>query len=166
MVRFVFLDVDGVLVTRRGLLLDFEENDPTLIFDSADHILFPIERSCLAALAAVLQEFDDCRVVVSSTWRLDPPSKSFLTRAFSEFGLASYLVGDTPNLPGFGRGTEILRWLETHAINSQNFVVIDDEHTNDFIRVGIGQRVVQTSIETGFTEVNAVQAIGLLGNGD
>ena len=65
----IFLDVDGVLALERSQTLDFEDGDPTLLFDES--CLVPLERACvreLARLAATAR----ARVVVSSTWRLVP----------------------------------------------------------------------------------------------
>ena len=49
--RFIFLDVDGVLVSRRCLDLEFDNGDESLIF--AEGLGYPLERACVERLAQI-----------------------------------------------------------------------------------------------------------------
>ena len=49
----LFLDIDGVLVTSRGLVCDFELTDDTLVHDPLDKHP-PLERRCLTELKKVI----------------------------------------------------------------------------------------------------------------
>ena len=83
----LFLDVDGVLVTSRGVCCNYETTDDTLICDP-NYRLPPIERRCLAQLSRILkhaQEKMNIKLVISSTWRADPSMFAFLKFALDQY---------------------------------------------------------------------------------
>ncbi len=70
---------------------DFEDGDPSLVFDPTGSVMVPLERSCLAALAHLVRgtvadpDPDDSlrlgvhiHIVLSTTWRLDGAMRAFL----------------------------------------------------------------------------------------
>jgi len=106
----VFLDVDGVLVCSRSLLSDYDDKDGTLVHDPLS-VQFPLERRCLSQLRRVL-EATKAKIVISSTWRLEPCMRSFLLHGLKVSGIAwERIAGDTPVVRGGTRGQEICAWL-------------------------------------------------------
>ena len=146
--RIVFLDFDGVLNARA--LVDRAPLPLVLGSELLDaEAVARVERLCAEARAAI---------VVTSTWRLtfDRPALHALLR---EKGLATTPVLDcTPFIPHKrGRGQEIQRWLDA-ASPLEGMVILDDEP--DMLH--LAPWLVQTSFETGLTDVHAQAALAVL----
>lgn len=155
--RCIFLDVDGVLVCSRSLLLEFEEDDPTLIFDPRGSE-FPLERSCVNELVGVVCQ-SGAGVVLTSTWRLFSSKRSFLVDALILAGIPDRnILCDTPDLRG-GRGAEIRAWLKNRPVN---FVILDDGHLESFALEGLSPFVVQTDMSTGLSADKAARVLDIL----
>ena len=108
----LFLDVDGVL-NRCG-------KSPV-----------KLEADLLANLVRIVEE-TDCRIVLSSTWRLMDRAMVELKFAFDDLGLI--LDGATPDLArvmengiwaGKERGHEIQAWMDDH-FTPERFCILDD----------------------------------------
>jgi len=162
--RVIFLDVDGVLACSRSILCDYDDKDPTLLFDIKGK-MFPLERSRLENLSLLIAK-TGAKVVLTTTWRLKSEMREFLMTAFQEYGIASEVIGNTPQRSE-GRGFEILEWLEEHKSCSA-FVVIDDEH-EESISLALGRgHLVKTflnrthSSEEGLTIERTSLAIKML----
>lgn len=106
--RVVFLDCDGVLATKRCML--YADPCPELLHDAEGIEDTPLERRCLSELKRVVDE-TGAKVVLSTTWRLDPEQRRFLVHALEEFGIV--VIGDTPDSHE-GRGYQIAAWLREH----------------------------------------------------
>jgi hypothetical protein len=115
--------MDGVLVNSRSQLMDYEDDDDTLIHDP-DGLPTPIDRRCVDELKRVI-EATGASIVLSTTWRLDREM-----RRFAASSLAPHqITGDTPSISGrrwdsgvdgqrrklHGRGAEITAWLKSEA---------------------------------------------------
>jgi hypothetical protein len=83
----IFLDVDGVIVTTRLLLLDFEPGEKDLIYLSDDGLPPPLDGHCVARLKALVKR-SRARIVVTSTWRLEPEYLTALKVCFLLCGAA------------------------------------------------------------------------------
>ena len=117
--KVLFLDFDGVLNSSRtcaafdGYPFDLERD-----FSQFDHVAI--------ALIQKVCEKTDCKVVVSSTWRLGTPAKLMIEK------LKLPIIGRTPTTPELGlpmssgRGNEIEAWLETHP-EVTTYAIVDDE---------------------------------------
>ena len=104
-IKLLFLDVDGVLCSSvNGMQNEYYRNLKTII------------------------EKTDCKIVVSSTWRLNPRHRSQLVNAISKRcgytmeQLNELIIGDTPDLeygedPMQSRGMEI-KFSRAHEIDS------------------------------------------------
>lgn len=81
----------------------------------------------LSLLEKCLQELPDVGIVITSSWRSHPKD---LEHAYSKFptGIRDRVLGETPV---FGdrkeREREILDWMATHRVSSNDVVILDDE---------------------------------------
>lgn len=131
----IFLDFDGVIVTRR---MNYREGDPKAI----------------SALNYIIKE-TDARIVVSSTWRFDGLVQC---RANLEsWGMDGSVIGVTTFLTNTAqRGDEIQDWLDNNSHGP--FVILDDD--NDM--GDLSDFLVQTNILHGLTIFDARKAINLI----
>jgi len=159
----LFLDVDGVLVTRRCLNEDYEEDDETLFFfhELCPHItshVSPIEKSKVSMLKWIIDQIPHLKLVISSTWKVDETMMTFLIAALEASGIVSSTVlGTTPS--GMSRGAEIASWLETHPEYQSNFVIVDDGHELSFAEFNLAHRFVKTEMITSNEEEEGLGAV-------
>ena len=117
----VFLDVDGVLACYRSQVYnaakDGMQEDSGLIY--GHHLCppksigrSPLEESCVDNLKWLVSRNPNTRVVLSTTWRLQPHLKSFLVDTLSAKGIA--VLGQTDDLFPQSRGAEVRAWLRKH----------------------------------------------------
>jgi len=98
MSKILFLDFDGVLVTRRSLQRRTPVEHQTL--DTWESIAHKADPACVTELNRAC-EATGARIVVSSTWRkvgahLD--SLEYVTGVLRVWGVAAEVVGVTPQL--------------------------------------------------------------------
>ncbi len=117
--KVLFLDIDGVLCTRRSFLA----NDPegTIWFSWDEVACAAVRRACEQGV----------KLVISSTWRL-PENQPHLFQQLEKCGLKPYLHEDwaTPIFHPdilYRRGREIERWLESHPEVTE-YRILDDVH--------------------------------------
>jgi HAD domain in Swiss Army Knife RNA repair proteins len=103
--KVLFLDIDGVL------------NCPAT--RNPRHFPYVVDRRLLARLQKLLER-TGAKVVLSSTWRLDPVGL-FAAR---HWGVP--FIGVCPDKPRSPRRKEILNWLADHP-KTTRYAVIDDE---------------------------------------
>lgn len=132
--RIIFLDFDGVVVTRRTHFLDL---DPV----------------CMIPLRRIV-EATSAFIVISSSWRIGRTVAEF-NENLRRFGIIDRVIGMTPNTD-LTRGREIELWLERNP--TQSFVILDDDADIEPFM----EHLVQTAIQDGLTEANADQAISIL----
>jgi hypothetical protein len=114
--KVLFLDIDGVLNTPKML--------GRFGMDFVDHIL--------VALVARIVEETDCKIVLSSTWRIDEKDRMLAVRELAEHGLEIH--SDTPVITRSGgwesggwvkRHEEIRYWLDQNPV--ERFAILDDD---------------------------------------
>lgn len=107
--RIIFLDVDGVLNLMGS-------GRTTTLNKKRLHLL------------RLLVENTGAKIVVSSTWRIDPEYLGVLRRNLAYRGLTIY--SKTPWYTGsdweHARGIEISIWMQRHKEYIQEFVILDD----------------------------------------
>lgn len=133
--KVVFLDVDGVLNTIDGIC-NFGMN---YIDD---------ER---VQLVAKIINATDAKIVLSSTWRIDPENRKLVEIALSKYGLTIFdatLISEKYDL----RKNEIQQWLDQNP--TDKFAIIDD-----WSEAGIGQNLFQTNNYNGLTHEIAEKVI-------
>lgn len=147
--KVVFLDVDGVLNSRRT----------SIAFGGIPHNITPRDVAMLdpvgLGLIRNIVRAADAKVVLSSTWRL--------THEWQDVGKAFDLpiIGATPRgtLNGYERGHEIKAWLDDHA-EVTHYAIIDDD--SDMLEQQ-KPYFVHTSGFDGFTWKNAEKLAQVLG---
>ena len=136
--RIVFLDVDGVLNTQSSRETDVNHLPPAEILQNLKFLV----------------DSTQCKIILSSTWRLSDYKRSQLDHVFLQYGLQ--INGATPDLEKTAKGDrvdEILLWLEMHAAKSEHvqaWVAVDDM---DLLRQNPrlkAENFVHTSDEEGF----------------
>lgn len=149
--KVIFLDIDGVLISRRTHMLKPGMNDPDLgIFDAG--AIRELNR-----LAATV----DAHIVISSSWRRHY-TQTVLVRLLKDFGLEAPVIGYTPSMPALQiRPDEISAWLGEHAAlftePVEAFVILDD----DYDMGDLTSRAVQVTSEYGLQAKDVDRAIQL-----
>ena len=171
----LFLDVDGVLTTTRGLMCDYSPDDETLfhvdrLVPELEGSFIPaIERDRVANLREVVESVSGLQIVVSSTWREDPEYFTFLMAALRAGGIDvdTVVLDKTPILSGGNRGAEVKQWLSFHP-SRDSFAIVDDGHIGGFDEHGLSSRMVLTHIDCrdenneGLTRQHAKQIVDML----
>lgn len=114
--RIIFLDIDGVLCTRRSHLAYGKEGGIWHEWDPLGcHVL---HRACTY----------DAWIVVSSTWRKPMHQDDLfeMLKKHSLFGYVYFPDWSTPVLDG-PRGAEIAAWLAKHP-EVTDYRILDDDH--------------------------------------
>lgn len=98
-----------------------------MLFVDADGVLHPepshsgLQRLCwLPVLVEELEPFDDVRVVLHSSWRLDMPPSHIATLLAP---LGTRYLGTTR---GAGRRASIELWLSEHRERIEDWLILDD----------------------------------------
>lgn len=174
MLRFLFLDIDGVLNSKRWWQTRPKEDDHA--HTSRDGF---IRRNIDPAAVARLQRICDAThpmVVLSSSWR-QMYCLPLMTESLAKLGGFTHpILGATPALEPVGyvkatieeglfvgsRGIEIQAWIDrllAHVTNpvTYSYVVLDDENV-----VGHDGFFVRTSFQEGLTDREADEAIRIL----
>lgn len=163
--KVLFLDIDGVIVTRESLLKHSENMkekranghsfDDLDAWMKAQHEQF--HHVCLLNLAEIVKNCPDLKIVVTSTWRLGR-SVQDLKDLFPDI-IAERIVDKTKaSIHGF-RGAEIEEWLDRHP-EVEKFVILDDD--SDMTEVQKKNHFVQTTMLEGLTRNHVDDAIRIL----
>jgi hypothetical protein len=159
--KLIFLDIDGVC-NNKQFFLDFNKSGKKF---HPDDMIDPVNVEQLNKIIAGTQ----AKIVVSSSWRVCR-SVEHLQNLLSRHGVIGEVIDKTPDCiqsksglwVSKTRGDEIQSWLDDYDQNPEgedieSFVIIDDES-------GIHQKenFVQTSMDTGLTEVHVQKAIQIL----
>ena len=137
-------------------------DDPSYIFMDFDGVTHPWGEAedfrCLPLIEAVLREFEESRIVISSDWRM-LFSLEKLRMRFSE-DIRPRVLGVTPHiLPRRGselrglREQEAKMWLQRHTpdIDAAVWCALDDAPGNWVSR----SRLILTDFKRGFTDEDA-----------
>lgn len=153
--KAIFLDFDGVIVTRRT---NYKHPD----------------EACMSRFIRILKQFPDCVIVVSSTWRL-LHDNDYVKALLHKYGVPKDIkIYFTPELIyhstnanslvclaiPFGRGAEINQWMASTDIVIDSFVILDDDV---FDLQTHKERHVKTDSGFGLSDSNVMSAIAILG---
>lgn len=145
--KVIFLDIDGVLVTKQSIL--------------ANRHIHPhdFDKDCVNVLNHILFE-TGAKIVISSTWRLFW-NMSELKEHFSKFGIDPDVIIDiTPDFnQSMARGLEIAWWLRNHS-EVEDFVIIDDD--NDMHHLSLF--LVQTNMDGGLRASHIEYILDMIGD--
>ncbi len=121
--KIVFLDIDGVI--KPGGEKGCNCPEPHAL----DHKGWPVEY--VQRLQNIIDQVDDCAVVISSTWRKISPRSGagWWNAQFKEMGFNIKVVGITPSAGNGFRGREVMNWLvhNSSTYGVDNYVTIDDD---------------------------------------
>lgn len=135
--KVLFLDIDGVLNTPKStgrFGIDFVDNTAT-------------------ALVARIVKETDCKIVLSSTWRIDEQDRKLATRELNYHGLEIYDY--TPILKT--RNEEIQTWINQNKISK--YAILDD-----MTEAEIAGHFFKTNENVGLTVTIAEKIIAHLKN--
>ena len=159
--RIVFLDIDGVLNSKR---FHRERDEACPESESTYDLDWQLDCVAVARLNRLIAA-TEAKIVISSSWRtlLDP---SELKRILVEHGLLAEIIGATPHkapemLARYGsfnvRGHEIDYWLRKHP-DVDRFVILDDDADMDMH----SNRLVQTDCAEGLLDEHVELAIRMM----
>lgn len=162
--KIIFLDIDGVLVTKRTLrqrALGKRVADPR----------------CIKALNYILRE-TGAHIVISSAWRFCGLAE--MEAIFTLWGIEGRIIGLTPDLTTYPtkpqmkraefrkyklakRGDEIQAWLDARQwgkrVQARDQIVIFDDEAD----MGhLAPLLIKTAFDTGLTREHAERAIRIL----
>jgi len=119
----VFLDFDGVLITRRANLLPIPDT-------RVDKTARNVDKGAVEALNYLLNKLDDPKIVVSSTWRLSGIKS--MKKYLADCGIKTEVIDITPICKMTRkRDLEINTWIENNKYDG-DYIVIDDENYDLF----------------------------------
>lgn len=149
--KVLFLDIDGVLVTKRFWNFTGEPHR-----DMFGHVFDPIT---VRNLERVIAE-TGAKIVISSTWKFS--GEDIMKDMWRLRKLPGEMIGVTPNVPsrhGIDRGPEIQAWLDANKVD--NFAIVDDDA--DFFDTQL-PHFVRTTFDNGLTRKVADRLISILNN--
>lgn len=141
--KVIFLDIDGVLVTRNSI--------------KYQHLNFPDDSSIQFGKKAVknlnkLIRLTEAKIVISSTWRLfhslDKLQEIFITQGVKGNIISTTSVERATIEEDIPRGQKIADWLENNS-TVKHYVIIDDDVQADCIQFH-PYNCVETSYKRGF----------------
>lgn len=148
MAKIIFLDIDGVLTSRKSL--QKFGNFRTFLPSSVLAFNFLLKAT-------------DAKIVISSQYRVGR-SLEVIADYFNKQGIdGSKIIGKTPHTLLGIRGIEINFWLMDCKLFIDSFVVLDDEKS------GLDRylhRLVKTTLETGMDMTHAKAAMKMLNERD
>ena len=145
--NIIFLDVDGVLNSIKGLIESYQINKrPYSGYD------YPFDERCLNNLKRIVLETNSY-LVITSTWRMHEIGKSILLAKLKEYELDTRVIGYTDILHK-RRGEEIKAYLNK-LDKEVNYIILDDD--NDF--ESLEEHLIQTNYEVGLTEKDQEEAV-------
>lgn len=128
--KYIFLDFDGILNSIRTVVADQKLNHALaakrtlLVSGEIDTGFDPIAVALIHRLATITNS----KIVISSSWRytfgLEDLRKMFYGHGWENAD--ELIIGMTPRSDRGHRGTEIKMWLDSHAKNPCEYVIIDD----------------------------------------
>ena len=145
--NIIFLDVDGVLNSIRGLKETYYQTKrPYSGYD------YPFDVRCMYNLK-YLVDTTNSYIVVTSTWRKDEIGRNVLLAELNKYGLSDRVIGYT-NILHKPRGEEIKDYLSNLGMDV-NYIIIDDD--SDFI--GLEEHLIKTNFMDGLTKDNTNEGI-------
>lgn len=161
--RVIFLDFDGVLVTKASQARYkewYNKTDEWLKQSRLDRDCMKIDPDALAALKLIVEE-TGAKVVISSSWRIGRTLEHIAT-VLRANGFHHEIIGKTPtrNRGTIGRGGQIQQWLDKTDREIESFVILDDNSDMAHLM----DRLVQCDCpsQIGLTLDDAQRAVDLL----
>lgn len=167
--RFVFLDVDGVLNSRKYFRSDGYKIERCNASKTAEELDIAIGIGQLGAphierLNRLV--LPDVVFILSSSWRLFYKLED-MQFMLEQKGFKGRIAGKTPTFNDGPRGREIAAWIENELeieiasgeLAWPMFVIFDDEQDMDRLR----GRLIKTEYDTGLQDEHVDRALQMLG---
>lgn len=157
-IKVIFLDIDGVLVTRESIAKKQRLNG---------HCTF--DKKAVTQLNRIT-DTTGAVIVMSSTWRTFFDTVSDIRKLLKQRGVTGKLIDRTEDLSNYtgvlyrtvARGEEIKHWLlNNKQLNVNGIVILDDDSDMLYMTPWL----VKTNMSGGLTESKADEAIKMLLNG-
>lgn len=158
--KVIFLDINGVLVTR-SFWNQLKLENKKARGDDHYHLFDP---TCVRNLEKLIEE-TGAKLVISSTWRYIGILK--LRNLFKDRKISGEIIGLTTTerfedsssiYSGESRGRQIQEYLDTHP-EIENYVIIDDDA--DMMDCQL-ENFVNTKFDTGFNDEAFEKALKIL----
>ena len=149
--KIIFLDIDGVFVTRKSLNISDSARD------KYGHLFDPV----------TVKRFDriirktGAKIVISSAWRMS--GLQVMQQMWKDRNLPGDVIDITSNIGMGQRGPQIAHWLDGN-FTVDNYILIDDSAgglDDDQLL-----RLVRTTFDDGLQDIHADMAIKLLNSDD
>lgn len=159
MTPLVFLDFDGVIMTRASYIAAREAGSILEGDDWTRDVAVARMDPVLVGRVSALCSRIGADVVLSTSWRHCLGDNAPICEALRIRGLIAEVVGATPSLPSRYRGDEIVAWLDEHRPGWQPFdvVLLDDDGDLEPLL----ERWVRSTFEDGFGDEQLVEALAL-----
>jgi hypothetical protein len=154
--KFVFLDIDGVLAPYTSLgdmkytCQDILPPNGCLQFDP--FCVAELNHICMATKASI---------IVSSSWRHYIRDLEKMRAMLRSQGVNAPIAGMTPEAedswPDHSRGAEVKQTLD--LVDAEGFVILDDA---DMGWIGLEDKWVKTDCNKGLTAIDSANAIAIL----
>lgn len=148
-----------------GLKVIFLDFDGVITCHNSKWSLMPDKMNMIRRIC----ENTGAKIVISSSWRMNTleSTLAYITDSKTPYvdgnpySLSEFTIDVTPNFDhnDYGRGDEILNWLDRHP-EVINYVIIDD-NTFDMLPSQEGH-IIETSWESGIGEEDVETAIKIL----
>lgn len=164
--KILFLDIDGVLNTKRHHEYCYENG-----IENSDEYGYLFDPVAVQNLTKIVDESGAC-IVISSSWKYS--GLSTLLDMWNDRSLPGRVIDITPdtesdefllnadleNMELFScRGYEIKEWLTAHGKGVESYAILDDEQE---MLPEQQSHFVQTNTAVGITEEDAEKVIGIL----
>lgn len=159
MERLIFLDIDGVLNTRRSMQ---QMRGPNSLMRGYTGLSFDLE--AMQWLNYIVDN-SQADIVITSSWKYK--GLEAMRNMWTEYAMHGYVKDITPSIQirrdlFCMRGMEILKWLSENypeGMEQLRYVIIDDG--DDFLPEQ-AEMLVRTNAEVGITREDAAKAINIL----
>lgn len=167
--KIVFLDIDGVINTRRTTLRASHVFYTPLADMNKFAEMEPFDRFCIERINKIT-DATRAKIVISSSWRYlfkEEEEWPYFTKFLKVVGLTGEVIGRTPigkeyvnemSVEDIERGHEIQMWLDKHKGKIESFVILDDNSDMAHLK----ERLVQTPSDIGIQDEDAERAIRYL----
>lgn len=155
--KVIFLDFDGVLNSQGSFVYEGRRRTQWKEQGVKGRVPETLCNVCTSNFQAVLDQYKDVKIVISSTWRV-LFELDWLKQKLESYHIdSSRVIDKTPRTMSGDRGHEIQMWLDKHP-EVTHYIVIDD-NDGDISAVHGKDRFVHTSWDGGMTWAHTQEAI-------
>lgn len=167
--RYIFLDIDGVLNNTRNTIETFETLGRKKAYEIIHKDLDIWDDVSLRLICKIINLYlNEITVVISSTWRLNTRGIEKIVEKLSIYcDLEQVKIDKTGRDADMNRGNEIEEYITRHNLLNEKYVVIDDD-TADIIgekyngKIDYKKHFVWCDHNNGFKEIEYNKTLKIL----